>query len=158
MTQSDPDSATLRHYVQRKLPAEEEEKVELWLMAHPEAVEDLKLDLAFERLLEPDPVSNSTTQRALWAPPFKWMLRPAFIGLGLTTVLALSLVLLAGIRGEQGADIRSARVIDLVQQRDTRQRVFDVALSAEEFLILRLFPDEGTRGPFSIDIRSSSLA
>ncbi len=53
-----PDQAMLRHYIQQKLSPEEEEKLELWLADKPEVVEDLRLDLAFVKCIQPDDLSS----------------------------------------------------------------------------------------------------
>ena len=154
MSRSAPDKATLRHYVQRKLSGSDEESVELWLMDHPEAVEDLSLDLALQLHMEPGPVSRTAPQWALWEPLFQWLRRPAIVGLAMSSVLGLGLALMLVNQGERSADMRPVQVVDLYKIRGNGQPVIELVQSAEKLLILRVYADESTQGPFSIEIRT----
>lgn len=128
-----PDAEMLRDYVQRKLGAEKEEQVELWLADNPAAVAELEFDLALQEAISEVP--ESTTEQARSEMPFwlAWLTRPAFAGAVAIALLAAivtptALFLAADARNEdlsqrlarlgpQSSDIRSVTIVDLSASR-----------------------------------------
>ncbi|GGF93221.1 hypothetical protein GCM10011365_13080 [Marinicella pacifica] len=60
MSKMTPDEKMLQDYIQNKLSAEQTEAVDLWLADHPQALQDMQLDLMFAQGLEEIQADNPT--------------------------------------------------------------------------------------------------
>jgi|GEM_PF-6770904 len=65
MNHFQPDQTMLHNYIQNKLSAEHTEAVELWLVDHPEAMQDMQLDLMFSQGLE-EMHADNPNERSQW--------------------------------------------------------------------------------------------
>jgi hypothetical protein len=83
-----PDEKMLQNYLQNKLTPQDEEQLELWLADHPEALEDMELDL----MMKVGVTENTFLNDALAAKPFHhWKSLAIAASVALTVVSALLL-------------------------------------------------------------------
>ncbi len=72
-----PDETMLHNYLQNKLSPQDEEQLELWLADHPEALEDLELDLLMKEGVNfvvnkaEKPIGNAE-ETSVWKKPLAW--------------------------------------------------------------------------------------
>ncbi len=88
MKSSRPSERMLQNYVLDKLSAEDEETVEIWLLDHPEAIDDLNADLAFAQYLKQSPKPQNSPKVRFGF--FDWLMRPQFAAASVTA-LAIAL-------------------------------------------------------------------
>lgn len=88
-----PSESMLHQYVLQNLSTEDDERVELWLMNHPEIIEDLKLDLAFAQGVKAKaehikkPIRTSSDSNL-----FGWLLKPQIVVASIISLITATFI------------------------------------------------------------------
>ncbi|MEM9533962.1 MAG: hypothetical protein AAGA23_23820 [Pseudomonadota bacterium] len=125
MSRYEPGQDTLDRYVQQRLDDNEREQFEIWLLDHPEVLEDLKLRSAMRqgvKALGEDPVDAEPPKQPRWWE--RWLGSPAYLGATAMACLALMVTPAALYLAErQKTDSLEQALAEARQPKPVLQRV-----------------------------------
>lgn len=135
-----PDPVMLNQYMQNKLDSVQSEQLELWLLDHPEVLDDLEMDLMLQQGIEvpAEPaVKSSGLSFAGFFQNKRWI-----------PVHLLAYVMLVFLSYDffknDSTDYSVSTFVELVKQRGTEPTVTEIRIRNNSNLVLRLFPDSLT--------------
>lgn len=155
MTPFKPDNTMLNNYIQNKLNASDTEQLELWLLDHPEIMQELELDLMFKQA---EFETNNVTE-TIKKPAPSWLSffsTPKFAPIH---ALAYGLValLMFNTFNNKPVTVQSyaATFIELEKQRGLDTTTMEVQTAPNKSLVLRFFPDSMDK-EYSLVMQSKS--
>jgi len=155
MTEFKPNETMLQNYIQNKLSPQDTEQLELWLVDHPEVMQDLELDMMFSQSKEAFKQAEQPKQTqsfSIWDYFTSKKLIPINV---LAYGLALFFVFSTFLNNNTNNNFSAATFIELEKQRGAEPDVIQVQAKNNKSLVLRMFPDSMTES-YSLILQSQS--
>ncbi len=154
MNDFSPTESMLNNYIQNKLSDNETEKLELWLVNHPDVMEDLEMGEMFKQAdFNPNIIPETIkTNKGSWLG--KLFPNPALV-FSHAAVFAFGMFLFYLLVNDTNTN-SVATLIELEKQRGLDTSVIQVQTNKSQSLVLRFFPDSMTER-YSLIMKSKSL-
>ncbi len=133
-----PNKTMLHNYIQNKLSPEETEQLELWLADHPEAMNDLELDIMIKQADYQPVLSENNHHKTSW---WSWLTNSKLVPLHLATYAMTALFLISTFNNNGGLQSSPATFIELEKVRGAETDAIKVDIQNKKSLVLRFFPD-----------------
>lgn len=135
MNSFQPDETMLNNYIQNKLSDDDTEKLELWLVDHPEVIQDLELGVMFKQA-DFDP-STVNQKKPSW---FEKLFSNPLLIFSHVAVFAFGLLLL-NLTSTENKENTVATFIELEKLRGNSSSIINTKIDENQSLVLRFYPD-----------------
>jgi hypothetical protein len=138
MSNFEPDEKMLNKYIQDKLNDADTKLLELWLVDHPEKMQDLELGLMFAQ------AKDAYKQKSKSFSLLRFFTNRTFVPIHVLAYLLLGIVTFNLFNSVPNSTNSTATFIELEKQRGLDTSIIQVQTEKNKSLVIRLFPDSMT--------------
>ncbi len=153
MSKLTPDEKMLQDYIQNKLSAEQTEAVDFWLADHPQALQDMQLDLMFAQGLEEIQADKSGEHSQFLHLPGSDILQRVGLAVAMAVVFVLGGLTVHFLDKDTGQSMSQPDIVMLSTNRGIES---DTVINGSQNTVIQIPAGYLSDDPYAVELTDNS--